>query len=45
MDYGGISNGEGWGNNLSGDLFEEAEVKMGYSARIKVLCGNILVVG
>ena len=37
----GINNGEGWGEFLAGDLFEEAGFKMEDSAWIKLFCGNI----
>ena len=45
VDDGGINNSDGWSNFLAGELVEESEVKMEVSALIKVLCGNIGVIG
>ena len=45
VDDGGTNNSDGWSNFLAGELVEESEVKMEVSALIKVLCGNIGVIG
>ena len=45
VDDGGTNNSDGWSSFLAGELVEESEVKMEVSALIKVLCGNIGVIG